>query len=60
MKKLIVNGEEVYLEDEKLDEKETGVLIPYDDIEKDNDKEQVNEKDLLENTLTDIWGDNNG
>lgn len=52
MKKVTLNGEIIYLHDEELDIKKTGVAIPREETNESNE-------DNVENVDTDFWGDGN-
>ena len=61
MKKVFLDGEEIYINDSPIDIKETDAVIPQENM--GNNKEELNnitkaeDKDLFEDTLTDIWSD---
>lgn len=59
MKKIIVNGEEKYIDDEVMSKEEMGYVLDYqeDELEQTQEIKKINTDELLENTLTDIWGD---
>ena len=57
--KLIVNGKEEYIDDSKVPDNERGYRI-LEDLEDTKELEKVDESKLLEDTLVDLWGDNNG
>ena len=60
MKKVKYNNGYVYIDDTPVDEKETGVLIPAkEDLDKTTEIKPISKDILLENTLTDLWGDSN-
>jgi len=55
MKKVIVNNEEIYIDDSKLEVSETGVLDEEnDELEKTQEVDYI---DDLNDTLTDLWSD---
>ena len=62
IRKVKLNDSFIYINDE-VDEKEKGYVI---NDEKDNNLEDtlefepINEEDMLEDTLTDVFGDNDG
>jgi hypothetical protein len=59
MKKVKLNGEYTYIDDSKLDEKETGILITEDtDFDKTQEFDVISDK--LSDTNVDIFGDNDG
>lgn len=58
MRKVIVNNEEIYIDDTKLEKDETGALEDFDNEELEKTKE-LNIKDDLEDTITDLWSDEN-
>ena len=59
MKKVKLNDGYIYVDDSKLDEKETGILIrEEDDLEKTQEIEVI--RDSLSDTNVDIFGDNDG
>lgn len=56
-----VDGEIFYVDDE-LKKEETGVVSldnKSEDFEKTQEIDVINEEDLLSDTLTDVFGDNN-
>ena len=62
MKKVKYNDTYIYIDDTEVDEKETGVMIlnkKEEDLEKTQEIKKIDKEDLLENTLTDLWGDKN-
>lgn len=59
MKKIKYNDTYIYIDDEEVDEKKTGVVI-QDEEELDKTQEVVIKEDVLSNTLTDIWSDKDG
>ena len=60
MKKVKYNDGYIYIDDTPVDEKETGVLIPTkEELDKTAEIQPISKDILLENTLTDLWGDSN-
>lgn len=59
MKVVEINGKKVYVNDKKVDEKETDVSISaYEkkDLEENTiEFSPISEEDLLEDTLTNLW-----
>jgi hypothetical protein len=59
MKKVKLNDGYIYVDDSKVDEKETGIIIrEEDDLEKTQEIEIIN--DRLSDTNVDIFGENDG
>ena len=61
IKEYELNGEKVYIDDE-VNVNETGVLPPEykSELEHTQELKVISDKELMEDTLTDIFGDNNG
>ena len=60
MKKVKYNDGYICIDDTPVDEKETGVLIPTkEELDKTTEIQPISKDILLENTLTDLWGDSN-
>lgn len=61
MKVVEINGKKIYVNDQKVDEKETDISISA--YEKKNLEENtiefspISEEELLEDTLTNLWDD---
>lgn len=58
MKKVKFNDTYIYVDDDEVDVKETGVFIT-DEEELEKTKEIIIDKSDLEDTLTDIWSEKN-
>ena len=58
MKKVKLNDSFIYIDDEELDVKKTGVVIENDD-ELEKTQEIVIDEDVLSDTMTNIWGEEN-
>ena len=61
MKKIRYNNEDIYVDDTPLDIKETGIInrnieINEEMLEKTRELPPIS-KDLLDDTLTDVWGE---
>jgi len=57
VKKIMIDGKEYIINDEDVDEKTTGVVIPRnseEELEKTAEIKTISEKDLLEDTLVDL------
>lgn len=57
MRKVIVNNEEIYIDDSKLEDFDTGIM----EIEDSDDFEKTQELEVVDDfadTLTDLWGNN--
>lgn len=56
MKKVLLDGEYIYINDKKVKKEETGVYIPRKKIYEDTLELDVIDTDNdLEDTLTDLW-----
>lgn len=58
MKKIRYNDTFIYVDDSELDDSETGKLNNKENDESEND-DSISNEDLLENTITDLWSNNN-
>ena len=58
MKKIRYNDTFIYVDDSELDDSETGKLNNKENDECEND-DSISNEDLLENTITDLWGNSN-
>lgn len=56
MKKVKLNDDYIYIDDNEVDDKETGIIIKNEELEK---TQELDLSDNLSNTNTDIWGENN-
>lgn len=56
MKEIKLNDDYIYIDDSEVDEKETGVIIKDEELEK---TQELNLEDKLSNTNTNIWSENN-
>ena len=57
MKKIRYKDKYIYVDDSPLDESETGRI--YINTEEDSSKKNISDEDLLADTLTDLWSDDN-
>ena len=58
MQKLKYKGTYIYVDDSNLDDKETGIVIKQAETHDSQQIRIINDKDLLEDTNVDIFGDN--
>ena len=56
MKKIRYNDTFIYVDDSPLDENETGKIIDINDNSEYEDSDSISNDDMLENTITDLWG----
>ena len=61
MEKLIIDGKEVYINTDEVTPEETGIFVPRENkkLEDTMKLKPIDNEKLLEDTLTDIWGDKN-
>ena len=59
MKKIKYNDTFIYVDDSELDDSETGKLNNIKVNDESENEDSISNEDLLENTITDLWGNNN-
>ncbi len=59
MKKIKYNDTFIYVDDSELDDSETGKLNNIKANDESENEDSISNEDLLENTITDLWGNNN-
>ncbi len=59
MKKIRYNDTFIYVDDSELDDSETGKLNNTKENDEYENDDSISNEDLLENTITDLWGNSN-